>query len=125
MPLIDLLIAVACTTCGFLTLRFAWRLSRGQIRDDRYPTSRHALVGRTAKHHGRTGSIVLNTRKNRLEAAVVDSLAMSTTKTHQKLRHGGLYREGGVVVDLGAHPKPPSRDVDRQSAAVDKRRPDP
>lgn len=47
-------------------IRFAWRL-KDKIRDGRYPTPRHALIGRIANYDNRTGWIVYNIRKNRLE----------------------------------------------------------
>ena len=77
MPFIDDFLAVAFSSFGFLMLRLAWRMSKGEFRDDRYPTPRHALVGRIAKQNGRTGWIVYNTRKNRLETSVVGTMGIA------------------------------------------------
>jgi hypothetical protein len=64
------IVATLSLLTGIFMLRLAWRLHRGDFQDHRYPTRRHALMGRAADRKGRTGWLVYDERAHRLEGAV-------------------------------------------------------
>ena len=69
MIVIQFAASVLCAAIGLTTLRLFWRLVRHPSQEGRrrYPTFRHVVRGSAPGRSGRTGWMLYNGRKNRID----------------------------------------------------------